>query len=117
MAFPSRYPNVRRTMLLTARAIACSMILLAMPACGIPPRRSPKPGPDIPESFNGVTSAENSAQLGVEDFYRDPKLLSLIEQSLANNRELKVLNEQVQSGRGTFGPHPPSTVFRPPRSR
>ncbi|WP_231749701.1 TolC family protein [Tautonia plasticadhaerens] len=52
--------------------------------------------PALPESFNGVTTPDNSSQLGVQEFYRDPTLLRLIEQALADNRELKILNEEVQ---------------------
>jgi NodT family efflux transporter outer membrane factor (OMF) lipoprotein len=50
----------------------------------------------MPESFNGLTSTENSSQLGIVEFYQDPLLLDLIRQALENNRELKILNEEVQ---------------------
>ncbi len=96
MAFPARFPNVRYRMHLIAKAIASSIILLALPACGIPPRRVAQPGAHLPDSFNGATSSENSSNLGIAEFYHDPKLLGLIEQSLTNNRELRILNEQVQ---------------------
>ena len=79
-----------------ARAIACGIMLLVMPSCGIPPLRKAEPGRVLPASFNGATSSENFAQLGVEEFYNDPRLTSLIEQAMAANRELKVLNEDVQ---------------------
>jgi NodT family efflux transporter outer membrane factor (OMF) lipoprotein len=52
--------------------------------------------PPLPASFVGETAPTNSAELGVEEFYQDPYLLSLIEHALANNRELKILNEEVQ---------------------
>ncbi|HMB05124.1 MAG TPA: TolC family protein [Isosphaeraceae bacterium] len=78
------------------RAIACCILLLSLPACGIPPRRLAQKPPALPESFNGVTSPENSSQLGVVEFYHDPMLLSLIDQALASNRQLKILNEGVQ---------------------
>ncbi|WP_202802860.1 TolC family protein [Singulisphaera acidiphila] len=79
-----------------ARAIACSIILLVLPSCGIPPLRKAEPPPGLPESLNGSTSPENSSQLTIEEFYHDPMLTSLICQAVANNRELKILNEDVQ---------------------
>ena len=42
------------------------------------------------------TTAENSAQLGIEEFFNDPLLTRLIDQALAGNRELKILDEEVQ---------------------
>ena len=79
-----------------ARAIACSIMLLVLPSCGIPPLRHPEPGPGLPADFNGATSPENSSQLGIEEFYNDRMLTCLIEKALVDNRELKVLNEDVQ---------------------
>jgi multidrug efflux system outer membrane protein len=96
MTHSARFPDVTDRTYPIARVIACSLILLVLPACGIPPRRLAQPAPALPESFNGVTSATNSSKLGIAEFYRDPKLLSLIQQTLANNRELKILNEEVQ---------------------
>ena len=40
--------------------------------------------------------AENSARLGVEEFYSDPLLTRLIRQGVAGNRELKMLEQEVQ---------------------
>ena len=62
----------------------------------IPNLRQPEPGPGLPADFNGATSPENSAQLGIEEFYNDPMLTCLIDQALVGNRELKILNEEVQ---------------------
>jgi NodT family efflux transporter outer membrane factor (OMF) lipoprotein len=79
-----------------ARAIACGMFLLVLPACGIPNLRRPEMAPVPPTDFQGEESPENSAQLGIQEFYEDPLLTSLIEKALVDNRELKVLNEEVQ---------------------
>jgi NodT family efflux transporter outer membrane factor (OMF) lipoprotein len=43
-----------------------------------------------------VTSPQNSAELGVAEFYQDPLLTSLVAQALAGNQELRVLDEEVQ---------------------
>ena len=79
-----------------ARAIACGLMLLILPSCGIPALRGPQPGPVLPPDFNGATSPDSSAQLGIEDFYDDRLLTCLIEKALLDNRELRVLNEEVQ---------------------
>ena len=97
-----RMSNIKHVKHVLARAIICSM-LLVLPACGITPLRpaQPAPGlpPSFPEGFPGATSAQNSAQLGIKEFFNDPLLASLIDQALANNRELQILNEEVQIAR------------------
>ena len=77
-----------------AIAIACSF-LLVLPSC-IPSLRPPVPGPNLPESFDGSTSLENSSQVRVEEFFNDPMLTSLIHQALVGNQELRILAEEVQ---------------------
>ena len=91
-----RFRNAKHMKHVIARAIACSIMLLVLPSCGIPPLRHPEPGPGLPTDFNGTTSPENSAQLGIEEFYNDRMLTCLIEKALLDNRELKILNEEVQ---------------------
>jgi outer membrane protein TolC len=91
-----RFSNAKHTKHVIARAIACSIVLLVLPSCGIPPHRHPELGPVLPPDFNGATSSENSSQLGIEEFYNDRMLTCLIEKALFDNRELKNLNEDVQ---------------------
>jgi len=79
-----------------ARAVALSIMLVVLPSCGIPQLRHPAPGPALPPTFNGATSPENSSKVGIEEFYDDRMLSSLIGKALLDNRELKVLNEEVQ---------------------
>lgn len=86
----------RRSTRVIARVIALSAMLVVLPSCGIPSLRRAEPGPGVPPSFNGVTSPDNSAQLRIEEFYNDRMLTCLIEKALADNRELKVMNEEVQ---------------------
>ena len=78
------------------RAIPCCIILLVLPSCIIPELRQAVPGPGLPESFNGATSAGNSSLLGIEEFYHDPRLTFLIDSALAGNRELKILEQEVR---------------------
>ncbi len=91
-----RFSTAKQMKHVIARAIACSIMLLVLPSCGIPPLRHPQPGPGVPVDFNGRTSPDNSAQLGIEEFYNDRMLTYLIEKALVDNRELRVLNEEVQ---------------------
>jgi outer membrane protein, multidrug efflux system len=99
-----RLSNAKHVKHVMARAIACSVLLLVLPSCGIPKLRQAMPGPDLPANytagFNGPPSLENSSQVPIEDFFNDPKLTSLICQALAGgNQELRILAEDVQIAR------------------
>jgi NodT family efflux transporter outer membrane factor (OMF) lipoprotein len=97
-----------------ALAIVC-IFLLVLPSCGIPDLRPSKPAPGVPEEYpirkpesdsalpeiypaisDDQTSAENSAQLRIEEFFSDPTLTALIGQALAGNQELRILNEDIR---------------------
>ncbi len=90
------FSNARRLNRVVARAIACGLMLLVLPSCGIPPIRHPEQGPVLPPDFNGRASPENTSQLGIEEFYNDRMLTGLIEKALVDNRELRILNEDVR---------------------
>jgi NodT family efflux transporter outer membrane factor (OMF) lipoprotein len=101
-----RFPNARRVL---ASAIACG-VLLVLPACrlplrpaqtvvGLPASYDGAPGGLTNGTFSGSTSPESSAQLRVDEFYNDPVLLGLVCQAMATNRELKILEEDVQIAR------------------
>jgi outer membrane protein, multidrug efflux system len=97
MTFSSTRPGRR----VIARAIACSSLLLVLSSCSIPDLRQPEAAPETPPNFDGAAGSaanngESSAQLGINEFFSDPLLMSLIDQALANNRELKILDEEVQ---------------------
>jgi NodT family efflux transporter outer membrane factor (OMF) lipoprotein len=47
-------------------------------------------------SFNGEISADNSSQVGIEEFFEDPILTSLMDEGLNGNLQLKVLAEDIQ---------------------
>jgi multidrug efflux system outer membrane protein len=97
-----------------ARALACGM-LSVLPSCAIPHLRHADPAPDLPASYDGRDGSENSAQLGIIDFFNDPTLTFLIEQALAGNRELRILDEEVQVARsevlGRQGAYLPFVTF------
>jgi multidrug efflux system outer membrane protein len=84
-----------------ARALAGGMLSLALSSCGLPDLRPAESGPNLPAGFDGVaanvaSTSDNSAQLGYEEFFHDPMLTRLIDQALVNNRELKILDEEIQ---------------------
>src|SRR5262249_23155323 len=97
------------------RAILCS-VLLVLPSCAVPHLRQPDLGLALPGTFNGLTSPENWAQLGFGEFFNDPLLTCLIDQALVGNRELKVLNEEIEVARNAFlartGAYLPFVGFR-----
>jgi NodT family efflux transporter outer membrane factor (OMF) lipoprotein len=90
-----RFLNAKHVQHVLARALACGMMLV-LPSCGIPPLRQAEPGPELPLGVNGATSSENSAQVGIKEFFNDPLLTCLFDQALAGNRELKILDEEIQ---------------------
>jgi NodT family efflux transporter outer membrane factor (OMF) lipoprotein len=81
-----------------AAAIPC-LLLLALSGCGIPGLRGGGAGPTLPSDFNGVTSADSSARVGIEEFFDDPVLTGLIAEGLAGNQELRIRNEEIQIAR------------------
>ncbi|MFO0879037.1 MAG: TolC family protein [Gemmataceae bacterium] len=78
-----------------ARAIACGLII-SLPSCAITPLRQAEIAPPLPTSYDGTNSVENSARLDYGEFYQDPHLVCLLDQAIANNRELRILNEEIQ---------------------
>ena len=99
MKLSVRFSDAKQMKQVIAIAVACSMLFL--PGC-IPHLRKPEPGLNrLPEGFRGTTSPDNSAKVEIEEFYKDPKLTYLIQQALSpiGNRELKIMNEEVQVAR------------------
>lgn len=50
----------------------------------------------FPEAFPGAIKSESSAQVSVEEFFKDPVLTELIQHALGHNQELKILGEEIQ---------------------
>ena len=96
---PFKKSSARRPMpSLFAAAIACGMLLL-FSGCGIPKLRMGQPAPPMPDSFNGVTSPENSSQFPTTEFFSDPRLIGLIEQGLVGNQQLRILAQDIEIAR------------------
>lgn len=71
-------------------------LVLVTSGCQIPKLFGPEAGQAMPSDFNGVTTAENSAAIGVYEFFNEPPLTQLIAQGLAENQELKIRNQEIQ---------------------
>jgi outer membrane protein, multidrug efflux system len=99
MKLSVRFSDTKQMKHVVAIAVACSVLFL--PGC-IPNLRNPEPGLNrLPEGFRGTSSPDNSAKVEVHEFYTDPMLICLINQALSpiGNRELKIMNEEVQIAR------------------
>lgn len=73
-----------------------SAFAILLSSCGIPQLNTAESGREMPETFNGMTSEENSSQVPVDEFFNDPALTSLIEEGLAGNQQLKILQQNVE---------------------
>ncbi len=104
MRFPDSEQKKKNTITFT-----CS-ILLVLPSCGIPNLRQADPGPNLLGGFKGATRSENPSQVGIEGFFDDPMLTSLIDQALAGNRELKFPAQDVQIAGDEIPARRPSLV-------
>jgi multidrug efflux system outer membrane protein len=80
----------------TGRVLVCAIMLLLQSGCGIPRLFHADPPPDLPQDFKGETSSDNSADLGIVEFFDDPTLTQLLTQGLAQNQELKIRNQEVR---------------------
>jgi len=81
---------------LLAVAIACG-VPLACSGCRIPGLRAPDAAAPLPAAFSkGPNGEENSSQVGVQDFFNDPKLTQLMQEALANNQDLKILTQNIE---------------------
>ena len=94
-----------------AAVIACGIMLLVLPGCGIPKLSFAKPAPPLPGDFNGAASSDNTSYVGTSEFFNDPRLTGLINQALWGNQQLRILsqdiaiaNNEVLKRRGAYFP-------------
>lgn len=57
----------------------------------------------FPAQAPAAAVATDAAQLAWRAFYRDPQLQTLIEQALANNRDLRIAAQRVEEARALYG--------------
>lgn len=71
--------------------------ITSLSGCQIPLLRPADSGAAIPERFPaGESTAPLTARLCVDEYYKDPVLTQLVQDGLANNLELKMLDEEIQ---------------------
>ena len=51
---------------------------------------------EIPTTFNGRADSVTAAATSWREFFQDPYLIELIDQALANNQELKILQQEIE---------------------
>lgn len=96
----------QRTFRLTA---LCVLTTFALAGCSLAPRyerpAAPIPAlyPDAPATGAADQGAAAAADLGWREFFRDPRLLALIEIALQNNRDMRIAVERVQEARAQYG--------------
>ncbi len=85
-----------------ATTIVFSLVLV-IPGCRIPQLQGPEPAHETPDRYNAPSSVEsttqldeNSACVSVDEFFDNPVIVSLIDEALINNQELKILNQEIQ---------------------
>jgi len=92
--------------------LACAAVwTLTLAACSLAPRYERPPAP-IPMSFPTFGAASEAsaasggtvaADLGWREFFRDPRLLALLDLALENNRDMRIAVQRVQEARAMFG--------------
>lgn len=75
------------------------MMLVSFSGCFIPRLMQADPMAPVPGDFNGLSSPESSAQVGIVEFFDDNVLVPLLVQGLAQNQELKIRNQEIQIAR------------------
>ena len=77
-----------------SRFVVC-FLLLGTVGCNIPELCCPQAGPALPPDYNGVTTPDNMAIVGIQEFFTDDGLADLLTLRLAQNQELKIRNQEI----------------------
>ncbi len=96
MNLSARFSNTKAHNLRALSIAIGFSVVLWLPGCCLPKLPLPECGAPLPDSFNGLTTADNSAQIGWCEFFNDPTLASLIGEALVGNQELKILTQRVR---------------------
>lgn len=99
-----------------SRAFPLAAVALALSGCSFAPKyqRPVAPIPDQYPAYSGLPSghstagvkasnAQLAADLGWQEFFRDPELKNLIGIALANNRDMRVAVDRVEAARAQYG--------------
>lgn len=86
----------------TFKKIVAICIVIAFTGCKTPSVIQRSENKEVPNSFvsNGVVQDTiNSAKIKWKDYFKDPKLVALIEMALANNQELNITMQEIEISR------------------
>lgn len=92
-------------------AVLSAATMVALSACSLAPRYE-RPAAPVPTQFPqfspspaaaSAAPAVAASDLGWREFFRDPRLLALINVALENNRDLRVAAGRVQEARAQYG--------------
>ena len=85
------------------RSLVMVFILLSLSACSLTPEYM-RPVPPLPEKYTHETKGEDlSLAAGWREYFTDPDLQSLIEQTLRNNRDLRIAMLRIEEARSVYG--------------
>lgn len=85
-----------------SRGLASALSSLLLASCALRPD-DVRPAPPIPSAYAGpVQQLGSIARIGWRDFFQDPQVRSLIEETLANNRDLRVAAGRLEEARAAF---------------
>lgn len=86
----------------TFKKIVAICIVIAFTGCKTPSVIQRSESKEVPDSFvsNGTgQDTINSAKIKWKDYFKDPKLVALIEIALANNQELNITMQEIEISR------------------
>jgi multidrug efflux system outer membrane protein len=89
---------MRRAAILAWALAGCTLA----PAYHRPALPTPSTWPQGPSYGAAQPAARDAADIGWREFFADPKLIAVIEQALANNRDLRIAIANIQSTRGAY---------------
>ncbi len=87
--------------------VACLGVALVLAGCSLAPTYE-RPESPVPEQFPGtseqpVDDATPAADLGWSEFFRDQRLVALIDLALENNRDMRIAVDRVEEARAQYG--------------
>jgi multidrug efflux system outer membrane protein len=80
-----------------------SLVLVALAGCVSLAPKYERPAAPIPEQLPGGNGTATAAEVPWHEFVREPKLQQIIEQALANNRDLRKAVIAIESARAQYG--------------
>ena len=93
----NKRPTVKHKRLAFKAALISTLIVL--PSCKIPVLCRPDNAKPLPETFNGRSSTESSAQVDLFQFFNDPLLSNLVVDAFNDNQQLKILAQDINIAR------------------